>query len=138
MRRRPTEDAARREVAGVHQKLQEFEGGQFGLEAELGSSESTEIGGRLSCLLWSQRPVPGFGSGKKRRVSRSHDRMGLRNQPSGPRIEVTRSILVHCTSSHPPFTIFCLPPAARCTSSSSVPVSTVCISYKKRFLALVG
>ena len=79
-----------------------------------------------------------FWFGQERRVSRSHDRMGFWNQPSGPRMEVMRSILVHCTSSHPPFTISCLPPAARCTSSSSVPVSTVCIRYKKRFLALIG
>ena len=71
MRRRPTEDAARREVAGVHQNVQENEVDlEVDSEAELGSSEATEIGGRLSCLLWSMRPVPGSGSGKKRRVSR--------------------------------------------------------------------
>ena len=55
-----------------------------------------------------------FWFGRERRVSRSHDRMGFWNQPSGPRMEVMRSILVHCTSSpHPPFTtISCLPPSS--------------------------
>ena len=45
MRRRTTEYAARREVAGVHQKLQELEGGEGGevdsVVAEFGSSEAT-------------------------------------------------------------------------------------------------
>ena len=106
MRRRPTEDAACREVAGVHQKLQELEGGEVDLKAEFGSSEATEIGGRLSCLLWSQRPVPGSGLGKSAEFPGPTTGWDLRNcQPSGPRMEVMRSILVHCTPSHhPPFT----------------------------------
>ena len=56
MRRRTTEYAARREVAGVHQKLQELEGGEGG---EVDSEVDSEVQRRLSCLLWSQRPVPG-------------------------------------------------------------------------------
>ena len=41
---------------------------------------------------------------------------------------------LHFFSSSAIHFIFCLPPpAARCTSSSSVPVSTVCIRYKKGF-----